>query len=97
MCGIAWTSTPLSFELRDGGVEVLDAEREVVAARRRVVRLHQVHLLATRIEPVARAEVGPGQRRAPEDVAVEVPGRIRVADADGDVMHSSRSHGPRSY
>ena len=97
MCGIGWTSTPLPLELGDGGVEVVDAEREVVAAGRRLVRLHQVHLLAAGVEPVARAEVGPGQRRAPEDVAVEVPGGVGVADADGDVMHSSRSHGPRSY
>ena len=97
MWGMGWTSTPFSSEIGDRGIEVGDAEGEVVAARRRVVRLHEVHLLATRVEPVAGPEVGPGQRRAPEHVAVEVPGGVRVADADGDVMHSGRSHGPRSY
>ena len=88
---------PLAAQLLDDRVEVLDAEREVVAARRRFVRLHQVHLLAARVEPVAGAEVGPGQRRAPEDVAVEGEAGVGVGHADGDVVDSSRSHDNRSY
>ena len=37
MCGIGCTSTPLRAEVRDGLVEVVDPDREVVAARRRLV------------------------------------------------------------
>ena len=82
----------LRSQILDGRVEVVDAEREVVAARRRFVGLHQVHLLAAGVEPVAGPEVGSRQRRATEHVAVERQARIGVGDADRDVVHSGRSH-----
>ena len=91
------TSTPLAAELLDDRVEVVDPEREVVAARRRVVGLHQVHLLPAGVEPMAGAEVGPRQRRAAEDVAIEGEAGVGVGHADRHVVDSSRSHGNRSY
>ena len=88
MCGIGSTFTPVRAQVGDGDVEVVDTDREVVARRRALVALHQVHLLAACVEPVAaEPEVGPRQHREAEHVACRTATRfVLVVDADGDVM-----------
>jgi D-arabinan exo alpha-(1,3)/(1,5)-arabinofuranosidase (non-reducing end) len=84
----------LRLQVGDGVVEVVDTDREVVRVRRLRVRLHQVHLLPARVEPVTRAEVGPWELRHAQHVAVERETQLGVGDTDGDVVHSSRFHDP---
>jgi hypothetical protein len=71
------------LQVGDGGIDVVDSDREVVPAGRLIVGLHQVHLLAAGVEPVARAEIGgaaascQGRRDKTRDPAAHRPRRWR--------------------
>jgi hypothetical protein len=83
----------LLLQVGDGGIDVVDLDREVVRTERLGVGLHQVHLLAAGVEPVPRAELGARQLRHTEHVAIEGEPLPRVGDADGDMVHTGWLHG----
>jgi hypothetical protein len=82
----------LLLQIADGGIDVVNSDREVVRTGRLGVRLHQVHLLAAGVEPVPRAEIGARQLRHAEHVAVKGETLLRVGDADGDMMYTGWLH-----
>jgi hypothetical protein len=84
-------------QIGDGGVEVVDPDREMIGFWSRLVGLHQVHLLTAGVEPMAGAEVGTGQLGETEDVAVEREAGVGVGNTDGDVMDSGGLHGKQAY
>lgn len=82
----------LLLQVGDGGIDVVDSDREVIPAERRGVGFHQVHLLAAGVEPVARAKIGAGQLRHPKHVAIEGETLLRIGDTDGDVVYTGWLH-----
>ena len=82
-------------ELVDGGVEVVDEQREVLAAGRGRRRVDQVDLLDAGVEPdtvdaeVRRPVPALGQ---PQDVDIEGDCGIDVVDVDGDMVDGERLH-----
>src|SRR6516162_8939171 len=82
----------LLCQVGDGGIDVVDSDREVVRSERLGVGLHQVHLLATGVEPIPRAEVGAWQLRHAQHVAVEGETLLCVGDADGDMVYTGWLH-----
>ena len=82
----------LLLQVGDGGIDVVDSDREVVRSERLGIGFHQVHLLATGVEPVPRAEIGARQLRHAEHIAIEGEALLRVSDADGDMVHTGRLH-----
>jgi hypothetical protein len=78
----------LLLQVGDGGIDVVDSDREVVRTGRLGVGLHQVYLLAASVEPVPPAEVGARQLCHAEHVAVKGETLLRVGDADGDMMYT---------
>ena len=82
----------LLLQIADGGIDVVDSDREVVRAGRLGIGLHQVHLLAAGVEPVPRAEIGARQLRHAERVTIEGETLLRVGDADGDVVYTGWLH-----
>jgi hypothetical protein len=82
----------LLLQVGEGGIDVVDSDREVVRTERLGVGLHQVDLLAAGVEPVPRAEIGARQLRHPEHVAIERETLLRVGDADGDMVHTGWLH-----
>lgn len=82
-------------ELVDGGVEVVDEQREVLAAGRGRRRMDQVDLLDAGVEPdTGDAEVGGPvlALRQPEDVDIEGDRGVDVVDIDGHVVDGERVH-----
>jgi hypothetical protein len=51
----------LLLQIGDGGIDVIDSDREVVGTGQLGVALHQVNLLAAGIQPVPAAEIGARQ------------------------------------
>src|SRR6516165_4618072 len=82
----------LLLQVADGGIDVVDSDREVVRIGRRGVRLHQVHLLAAGVQPVPWAEIGARQLRHAEHVAIEGETRLRIGDTDGDMVYTGGLH-----
>jgi hypothetical protein len=82
----------LLLQVGDGGIDVVDSDREVVRTERLGVGLHQVHLLAAGVEPVPRAEIRALQLCHAEHVAVEGETLLRVGDADGDMVYTGWLH-----
>ena len=82
----------LLLQVADGGVDVVDPDREVVRAERLGVGLHQVHLLSTGVEPVPPAEIRARQLRHAEHVAIKGETLLRVGDADGDMVYTGWLH-----
>ena len=85
---------PRSRSSCDGGVEVGDLDRDVLAAAVRDVTLDQVDLLAPDVEPcTTEGEVGTIRASSqPEHVGVELDALRRVADVDRHVMNPQRLH-----
>ena len=82
----------LLLQVGDGGIDVVDPDREVVRSEWLGIGLHQVHLLAASVEPLPRAEIGARQLRHAEHVAIEGETLLRIGDADGDMVHTGRLH-----
>ena len=61
----------LLLQVADGGIDVVDSDREVVCTERLGVGFHQVDLLAAGVEPVPGAEIGARELRHAEHVPVE--------------------------
>jgi hypothetical protein len=80
------------LQVGDGGIDVVDSDREVVRTGRLEVGLHQVHLLAAGVKPVPRAEIGARQLRHAKHVAIEGETLLRVGDADGDMVYTGWLH-----
>jgi hypothetical protein len=73
----------------DGGVDVLDGQREVLAPLVGHVQLREVELLAPDLEPRAReVEIGSLELGEPEHIDIEVTRRSGVADIDRDVVNT---------
>ena len=82
----------LLLQVADGGIDVVDSDREVVCTERLGVGFHQVDLLAAGVEPVPGAEIGARQLRHAEHVPVEGETLVRVGDADGDMVYTGWLH-----
>src|SRR6202020_2904720 len=80
----------------DGRVEIGHRQREVLAQRRRRVRLDEVDLLPASVEPgPAEAEVRPvGALGQAEYPGVEVQRRRDVTDVERDMVQPVWSHNP---
>lgn len=78
------------------GLDVIDAKRKVLAARRDVpCDLNQVDLLTAAAQPEpGEAEVGPRQWIETERLDVETPRPIQIIDVDGDVMDTAKHDAP---
>ena len=82
----------LLLQVGDGGIDVVDSDREVVRTERLGIGLHQVHLLAAGVKPVPPAEIGARQLRHAEHIAIEGETLLRVGDADGDMVYTGCLH-----
>ena len=97
-CGTGFTSTPWARIAATASSRSCDTDREVVAAGRRFVALHQVQLLPTGVEPVAaEAEIGPRELREAEHVAIERERGFGVGNTDRHVVDPGWTHKAESY
>ena len=81
--------------LRHDGVDVGNANREVLPSVVGHVDLQQVYLLTCKIQPCAgEREIGPVFAHGePEHRRIELDGRSRVGDIDRHMMNPERCHG----
>ena len=81
-------------QLGNGGVEIVDENREVLALVGRRVALDEMQLLTSGVEPRAgEAEVGPVlARREAEGVDVEPQRGVDVVDGEGHMVDGDGFH-----
>lgn len=80
------------LQVGDGGIDVVDSDREVICAGRWAVGLHQVHLLAAGVEPAPRAHIGTRQLAHAQHIAIKRETLFCIGDADGHMVYTGWFH-----